>query len=218
MSKKVAVVLSGCGFLDGGEIHESVLTLLHLYKNGATPVCFAPNINQRQVTNHLTKDQMTESRNVLVESARIARCEVSPLEQLKVEDLDAVIFPGGYGAALNLSDFGLKGAGCSVEPSVAKIIQKFYAARKPIGLICIAPALGAKVLGAQGVQLTIGNDAGTAATLEKLGAKHVNKRVDEILIDETNRVVSTPAYMLAKNLAEVDLGVAKLVVQVLQMI
>lgn len=215
--KKIAVVLSGCGFLDGAEIHESVVTLLHLYKNGAEPVCFAPNVTQRQVTNHLTKDQSSETRNVLVESARIARCEVTALDKLKASDFDAVIFPGGYGAALNLCDFGVKGPDCTLEPSVEKVLKDFHAAKKPIGLICIAPALGAKAFGSLGAELTIGNDAGTASALEKLGAKHVNKRVDEIHVDEANRIVSTPAYMLAKNIFEVELGVAKLVAQVLKM-
>jgi enhancing lycopene biosynthesis protein 2 len=217
MTKKVAVVLSGCGFLDGSEIHETVVTLLHLYKNGAEPVCFAPNMNQRRVMNHLTKERSSETRNVLVEAARIARSEVSGLDKLKAADFDAVIFPGGYGAALNLCDFGVKGPDCTLEPAVENVLKDFHAAKRPIGLICIAPALGAKAFGSKGVELTIGSDPGTAGALEKLGAKHVNKRADEIHVDEINLVVSTPAYMLAKNIFEVEQGVAKLVVQVLKM-
>lgn len=217
MTKKVAVVLCGSGFLDGSEIHEAVLTLLNIYKNGAEALCYAPNLNQRTVTNHFTKDAASETRNMLVESARIARGSVRPLDQLKVADADALIFPGGYGAALNLCDLALKGADCTVDPQVARVIKDFHAAKKPIGLICIAPAIGAKVLGADKVEVTIGTDAATAQTLEKFGAKHVNKNFDEIHIDEKNRIVSTPAYMLAKNPAEVGVGVAKLVEQVLKM-
>jgi enhancing lycopene biosynthesis protein 2 len=150
-------------------------------------------MNQRRVMNHLTKEPSGEIRNVLVEAARIARSEVSGLDKLKAADFDAVIFPGGYGAALNLCDFGVKGPDCTLEPAVENVLKDFHAAKRPIGLIC------------------------TAGALEKLGAKHVNKRADEIHVDEINLVVSTPAYMLAKNIFEVEQGVAKLVVQVLKM-
>lgn len=216
MTKKIAVVLAGCGFLDGSEIHESVTTLLHIYKNGAEARCYAPNISQKTVTNHFTKDAMSESRNVLVEAARIARGDILPLTELKTGDADALIFPGGYGAALNLCDFAQKGTESTVEPQVERVIREFYAAKKPLGFICIAPSFAAKVLGPHGVELTIGTDAATAQKLERMGARHVAKKADEIHVDEKNRVVSTPAYMLAKNIAEVDAGVSKLVSQVLK--
>lgn len=213
---KIAVVLAGCGFLDGAEIHESVTTLLNLSKNGAAALCYAPNIQQKTVTNHFTRDAANETRNVLVEASRIARGEIKPLSELKVDDADAVIFPGGFGAALNLCDFAQNGENCTVEPQVERVIREFHAAKKPQGFICIAPSFAAKVLGAHQVELTIGSDTATAQKLEKMGAKHVNKKVDEIHVDEKNLVVSTPAYMLASTIAEVDAGVSKLVQQVLR--
>lgn len=216
MGKKIAIVLSGCGFLDGAEIHESVMTLYHVLRNGAEPFYFAPNRPQHHVTNHLSKDNTNESRNVLAESARIARCDIQSLDQLNVDNFDAIIFPGGFGAALNLSDFAIKGAECDIDVDVERVIKDFHNAKKPIGVICIAPVLAAKVLGKKGVQVTIGNDIETAKNIENTGAKHVVKNVDEILVDEANRVVSTPAYMLAKNILDVDAGVSKLVSKVIE--
>lgn len=215
MSKKVAVILSGCGFKDGAEIHESVLTLLHLTKAGAVPLFFAPNINQTQVTNHLTGENTSEKRNVLVESARIARGQIEDVARLDASKADALIIPGGFGAALNLCDFAIKGADCTVNADVERVIKSFFAAKKPIGFICIAPALAAKVLG--NVKLTIGSDAGTAGALKTLGATHENTAVDQITVDDVNRVVSTSAYMCAANIAEADSGISKLVAQVLKM-
>lgn len=217
MKRKIAVVLSGCGFLDGAEIHESVLTLLHIKKSGADLMCFAPDINQVQVVDHVTRQRAEGTRSVLSESARIARCDVSPLEALQARDFNAVIFPGGFGAVTHLCDFATKGAGCSVHPEAKRVVEDFFAAKKPIGAICIAPGLIASVLGKYGVSLTIGTNSATAETLEKTGAKHVNKSFDEIHVDEKNLIVTTPAYMLANNIAQVDEGVGKLVWQILKM-
>lgn len=217
MSQKIAIVLSGCGFKDGAEIHESVLTILHVVKSGATPTFFAPNIDQFKVVNHISDEEMSETRNVLVESARIARGEISDLKELKADDFDAIIFPGGYGAALNLCDFALKGPDASVNSESERVLKDFHQAKKPIGLICIAPALGAKVLGDQNIKVTIGTDEGTAGAISQTGAEHENRAVDEITIDEKNKIVSTPAYMLGQNIAEVDAGISKLVSEVLSM-
>lgn len=218
MNKTIAIILSGCGVKDGSEIHESVLTLLAVVKAGANPLFFAPNMTQTTVTNHLSAETSGEKRNVLIESARIARGDIRDLATLKISDVDAVIFPGGFGVALNLCDFAKTGANCSVHPEAARVIQEFHAAKKPIGAICIAPALIAKVLGSKNVKLTIGTDAGTAGALQKMGAHHENHSVDEICIDQANRVVSTPAYMSAKNIAEAEIGITKLINQVMRMI
>lgn len=173
MHKKVAVILSGCGVYDGAEIHESVITLLRLSQRGAEAQCFAPNIAQHHVVNHLTGEEMPESRNVLVESARIARGEVKDLREARAEDYDALIVPGGFGAAKNLSDFAINGAQCQVQPDVLALAKAFAEAGKPVGLICIAPAMAAKIYGA-GVQCTIGNDADTADALKQMGAEHID--------------------------------------------
>jgi enhancing lycopene biosynthesis protein 2 len=209
--KKIGVILSGCGVYDGAEIHESVLTLLEIQKAGAKAVCMAPNTPQMHVINHLTGKEMDESRNVLVESARIARGDIQDIAGIWASDLDALILPGGFGAAKNLCDFAVKGHQASVHPEVARLVREMSDARKPVGLICIAPAVGALVLGDKGVHLTIGNDADTAANINKLGALHVDCAVGDVVEDPNLKIISTPAYMLGQNIAEVAEGIGKLV-------
>lgn len=216
MSKKIAVILSGCGVYDGAEIHESVITLLRLDQRGAQVECFAPDVAQLHVINHLTGEEMPESRNVLVESARIARGAVKDIGQANAADFDALIVPGGFGAAKNLSNFAVEGAGCSINPQVLALAEAFAEAGKPVGLICISPALAAKIYG-PGVTCTIGNDASTAAALDKMGATHVECTVEDIVEDPARKLVSTPAYMLGKNISEVASGINKLVDRVLEL-
>ncbi|WP_449104344.1 isoprenoid biosynthesis glyoxalase ElbB [Pseudomonas veronii] len=216
MSKKIAVILSGCGVYDGAEIHESVITLLRLDQRGAQVQCFAPDIAQLHVINHLTGEEMPESRNVLVESARIARGNVKDIREANAEDFDALIVPGGFGAAKNLSNFASAGAGCSLNPQVLALAEAFAEAGKPLGLICISPALAAKIYG-PGVTCTIGNDADTAAVLDKMGAHHQACAVEDIVEDTARKLVSTPAYMLGKNISEVASGINKLVDRVLEL-
>ncbi len=216
MSKKVAVILSGSGVYDGAEIQESVITLLRLDQRGAQVQCFAPNIAQLHVINHLTGEEMPESRNVLVESARIARGNVKDIRDADVEDFDALIVPGGFGAAKNLSNFAIEGAGCTVQPEVLALAEAFAEAGKPVGLICISPALAAKIYG-PGVTCTIGNDADTAAAMNKMGATHEECAVTEIVEDKARRLVTTPAYMLAQTISEAASGINKLVDRVLEL-
>ncbi len=195
---KVAVVLSGCGVYDGSEIHEAVSVLIHLSRHGAKVSCFAPDIQQPAV-NHLTHKPEAHPRNVLVESARIARGKIDPITKLRAADFDAVVFPGGFGAAKNLCDFASKGAECAVDPEVERVVKEFHAAGKSVGMCCIAPVIAARVLGKKhhgpGVSVTIGNDAGTADAITKMGSTNVSKPVTEAWTDEKNRVVTAPAYM-----------------------
>ncbi|WP_460144159.1 isoprenoid biosynthesis glyoxalase ElbB [Pseudomonas sp. S2_A02] len=216
MSKKIAVILSGCGVYDGAEIHESVITLLRLDQRGAQVQCFAPNIAQLHVINHLTGEEMPEARNVLVESARIARGNIKDIRDASVEDFDALIVPGGFGSAKNLSNFAVEGAGCSVQPDVLALTEAFAEAGKPVGLICISPALAAKIYG-PGVTCTIGNDADTAAAMNKMGATHAECAVTDIVEDKARKLVSTPAYMLAQSISEAASGINKLVDRVLEL-
>ncbi|MCP2075149.1 UNVERIFIED_ORG: enhancing lycopene biosynthesis protein 2 [Pseudomonas lini] len=216
MSKKIAVILSGCGVYDGAEIHESVITLLRLDQRGAQVQCFAPNIAQLHVINHLSGEEMPESRNVLVESARIARGNVKDLREARAEDFDALIVPGGFGSAKNLSNFAVEGPGCSVQPEVLALAEAFAEAGKPVGLICISPALAAKIYG-PGVVCTIGNDADTAAAVVKMGGTHEECTVTDIVEDTARKLVSTPAYMLAQNISEAASGINKLVDRVLEL-
>lgn len=210
--KKVGVVLSGCGVFDGSEIHESVLTLLALERAGLKAVCMAPNIPQAHVINHLTGVQAEgEQRNVLVEAARLARGDIEDLATVRVEDVDAVILPGGFGAAKNLSRFAFEGPSAPVDPEVSRILREAFEARKPIGLMCIAPVIGAQVLGSAGIEVTIGSDPATAAAIESCGAVHVPCAVRDVHEDVARRILSTPAYMLGTTLEEVYEGIEALV-------
>ncbi|MEG1040887.1 MAG: isoprenoid biosynthesis glyoxalase ElbB [Pseudomonas sp.] len=214
--KKVAVILSGCGVFDGAEIHESVITLLRLDQRGADVQCFAPNIAQMHVVNHLTGEEMPETRNVLVESARIARGNVKDLREADAKDFDALIVPGGFGAAKNLSNFAIEGTGCTVNPDVLALAEAFAEAGKPVGLICISPALAAKIYG-PGVVCTIGNDADTSAAIVKMGGTHEECDVHDIVEDTQRKLVSTPAYMLAQSISDAASGINKLVDRVLEL-
>jgi enhancing lycopene biosynthesis protein 2 len=216
MSKKVAVILSGCGVYDGAEIYESVITLLRLDQRGAQVQCFAPDIAQLHVINHLTGEEMPEARNVLVESARIARGEVKDIREANAEDFDALIIPGGFGSAKNLSNFAIEGTGCTVQPDVLTLTEAFAEAGKPVGLICISPALAAKIYG-PGVTCTIGNDTDTATALNKMGATHKECAVSDIVEDKARKLVTTPAYMLAQSISEAASGINKLVDRVLEL-
>jgi enhancing lycopene biosynthesis protein 2 len=214
---KVAVILSGSGFLDGSEIHEAVLTLLALDRAGAEVTCLAPDIAQEGVVDHATSSRAKESRNVLVESARIARGKIVDIKDAEALLFDAVAMPGGYGAAKNLSNFAAVGANAKVEPNTAKFLRDAFRAKKPIGAWCIAPATLAAALRDERARetLTIGDDVSTAKALEALGAKHVNCRVDEVCVDETNRIVTTPAYMFDARIADVARGIDKAVAALL---
>ena len=215
MGKRVGVILSGCGVFDGTEIHEAVLTLLFLDRAGAESICAAPDINQIHVLNHLSNEEMEEKRNVLIESARIARGNVINLKTLKSDSIDALILPGGFGAAKNLSDFALKGPDATVHPEVARILREVHAVGKPIGALCIAPATVARALSEFTPGVTIGEDIGTAAAIETMGAKHHTCKVDEIYIDTRNNIITTPAYMLGPGIKDVAAGIEHLVNQVL---
>ncbi len=217
---RVAVCLSGCGVFDGSEIHEAVLTLLALDQAGAKVLCCAPNIDQTLVIDHLARSPAAgTSRNVLVESARIARGIITDLAQVKAGQIDALIFPGGFGAAKNLSNFAEKGAECSVHPEVERLAGEMLDAGKPIGAICIAPAMLARVVGRRDVhpRMTIGNDASTAAAMEKMGVHHLDCPCESCVVDEPHRIVTTPAYMLGQGPAMVFQGIRKLVDEVLRL-
>jgi enhancing lycopene biosynthesis protein 2 len=215
--KKVAVVLSGCGVYDGSEIHEAVLTLLALDRRDISYQCFAPDISQLHVVNHLTGQVAAgETRNVLIESARIARGEVRDLAQANAADFDALLVPGGFGAAKNLCDFAVSGSALQVQPDFLRFAQALHQANKPIGLICIAPTMAAKIFGA-GVECTIGSDAETAAAITTMGGKHIACPVEKAVIDKRNKLVTTPAYMLAQRIGEAAKGIDECVEAVLAM-
>lgn len=211
--KNFAVILSGCGVFDGSEIHEAVLTFLEISKAGCKLKAFAPNTIQQEVVDHLNETGNSEERNVLNESARIARSEVFDIKDLKVEDFDAIVFPGGFGVAKNLSNLAVAGKDVKIREDVEKVILDFYRAKKPIAAMCIAPALIAACLAKQGVKITatIGNKEDCENFLEIFGANAIPKTAAEIVVDEENKVITTPAYMQAKDIGEASVGIEKLV-------
>ncbi|SFC54500.1 isoprenoid biosynthesis glyoxalase ElbB [Pseudoalteromonas denitrificans] len=214
--KKIAVILSGCGVFDGSEIHEAVLTLLHIEKLGAQYQCFAPNIDQMHVINHLTGEVDKQvSRNVLIESARIARGEIKDVKELNAQEFDALILPGGFGAAKNLCDFATQGANSIMNKHVENACKQFSELRKPAAYICIAPAIIGHVY-PKGVLMTIGTDIDTAEQINQLGAKHVNCDVSDFIYDETFNVISTPAYMLANSIIEANTSIENTISKVFE--
>ncbi len=215
--KKIGVLLSGCGVYDGSEIHEAVITLLALDRHGAKSICMAPDIVQYHVVNHLTGEATGEKRNVLVESARIARGDIKDIKKMTARDMDGLILPGGVGAVKNLSNFAIKGKDADVDSEVSRLIKEMAAAGKPVGAICISPVVLANILADKKPEVTIGDDFGTAEAIEAMGGVHVSCPVDRIHVDHANKLVTTPAYMLGPAIKDVARGIEKLVDEVLKM-
>ncbi len=214
---RAAVILAGCGYLDGAEIRESVLSLLYLDQNGVNAQCFAPNIDQHHCIDHVAKNEISQTRNVLAEAARIARSDIKPLSELNVAEFDMLILPGGYGVAKNLSSLAFKGADAEVIPDYHKAIHAFFKAKKPIAAICIAPAVLSLALKNQGIQLTIGDDVGTASVIAASGNHHVNAATDQVVVDKDHRIASCSAYMREDALASVAKGIEACVKAVIGM-
>lgn len=212
--KRFAIILAGCGSKDGSEIHEATLTMLAIQKNGAMYEIFAPDLPQHHVINHITNQEMRETRNMLAESARIARGNIKPLSRFRADDFDALVIPGGYGVAKNLCDYAFRGADCTVNPEVEKAMKAMAEKGKPVGALCIAPVLLAKVFG--DIEITIGQDRGTATAVEKMGAKHVTTGHGEVVIDKKKKLFTTPCYMLDANIVQIWEGADALVKAMLQ--
>ncbi|MBE0646939.1 MAG: isoprenoid biosynthesis glyoxalase ElbB [Bacteroidales bacterium] len=212
--KKIAVILAGCGVYDGAEIHEAVLTLLAIDKQGAAYQCFAPDMNQAHVVNHLKGEESAETRNVLVESARISRGNIKPLSEYSPVTFDGLIIPGGFGAAKNLCDWAFKGDECTVNPDVEKAIQTTFAAGKPIGAMCIAPVILAKLF--DGTNLTTGQDQASGGFIEKMGNKYTNTTHGEVVIDREKKLFTTPCYMLDARISEIEAGTSNIVREMLK--
>lgn len=222
-SPQIAVVLSGCGVYDGSEIHEAVCTLLALDEAGAQYQCFAPNSWQTKTIDHFTGqvtafDGDDDNRNVLAESARIARGEIKDLAEFRAQNFDAIIFPGGMGAALNLCNSATKGPDCEVLPEVERAIEESFNHGIVIGAMCIAPTIVARILGKHKIKLTIGKEQSIANGLQKMGAQHQNCEATEVCVDIKHKIVTTPCYMLAKSIKEVAAGTRNLVAEVLELV
>jgi enhancing lycopene biosynthesis protein 2 len=217
MSKKsIAVVLSGCGVYDGAEIHESVLTLLALDQQGVDYQCFAPDVDQHHVINHLNGEEMDQRRNVLVEAARIARGDIKPLGEFSADEYDAMVFPGGFGAAKNLSSFAIDGAECTVEKSVVRAVQAMHEQGKPIAALCISPVLIARLL--PQARVTIGQDDGTAKAIEAMGGVHIKSGHGDVVVDEKLNLITSPCYMLDASISQIAEGASNTVKTLLERI
>jgi len=214
--KKFAIILSGSGVYDGAEIHEATLTMLSIMRQGGEYQCFAPDIKQHHVVNHITGEEMNESRNVLIESARIARGNIKALSEFDGKEFDALIFPGGFGAAKNLSTVAFDGANATVIPEVEKAINQMLELKKPIGALCISPAILAKVL--KGVNVTIGTDKGTAEAIETMGATHIETDHGDVVFDEDKLVFTTPCYMLDATILDIDDGATNVVKEMMKVL
>lgn len=214
--KKIAVVLAGNGVYDGAEIHESTLTLLAIARKGAQYQCFAPDVEQAHVVNHITGEEMDEKRNVLVEAARIARGDIKPLSEYKAEDFDAIIFPGGFGGAKNLCTFAFDGIDCKVNPDVEAAVRSTVVAEKPVGALCITPVFIAKILG--DVKVTIGQDEATLQAIEKMGGVHEKTSHGQIVVDEKYKVITSPCYMLDSSIDQIAEGTERVVDKILEMV
>ena len=216
--KRVGVLLSGCGVMDGSEIHEATLTLYFLDRAGAEIICMAPDKDQRDVMNHVSGESVAEKRNVMTEAARIARGKIRDVRTVRADDLDALVIPGGFGAAKNLCSFAVEGAAGKVDKDVEVLLRELHKRNKPIGALCIAPVVIAGVFGKScAPEITIGNDASTAAAIEAMGARHKTAAPDEIVVDYENRIVSTPCYMLAQSIREIGPGIEKLVAKIMEL-
>ncbi len=212
----IAVVLSGCGVYDGAEIHEAVATFLAIDRQGGAYQCYAPNIKQHHVVDHLTGKETTETRNVLVEAARIARGNIKDLKEFDVNQVDAVVFPGGFGVAKNLCTFALDGPDCTINEEVAGVVGSMVAADKPIAALCIAPALISKLL--EGAKVTIGQDAETAQAIEAMGGAHTSTMHGEVVVDQRFKLVTSPCYMLESTIGQIADGATNTVKALFELI
>lgn len=211
--KKFAIILAGCGVYDGAEIHEATLSMLAIMAQGCSYQCFATDIKQHHVINHLNGEEMNESRNVLVESARIARGDVKNITEFQATDFDALLMPGGFGVAKNLCNFAFKGSNCEVNADVEQVIKQMHEAGKPIGALCISPVLVSKVLGE--VKLTLGQDQDAIDNVEKMGSQHIKTTHGEVIVDEKNKIFTTPCYMLDANILQINEGATNIVKAIL---
>ena len=215
--KKFAVILSGCGVYDGAEIHEATLTMYSIVKAGGEYQIFAPDIMQHHVVNHITGEEMNEKRNVMIESARIARGNIKPLNELNINDFDSVIFPGGFGAAKNLSSFAFDGDNLSVNADVERVVKEAVEAKKPIGALCIAPVILAKIFNDS--KITLGNEKDPSAdAVKKIGVDYVVTKHGDVVIDEKYKLVTSPCYMLDANILQIGEGAENVIATIMSML
>lgn len=206
----IAIILSGCGNRDGSELQETLSLFLAIDRRNWHYQCFAPE-GQYSVVSHLDGSESDGQRDLLTESARIARGDIKPLSQFRPGDFDALALPGGMGAARNLSTFAFDGPAMTVRPDVEKAILDMYRLHKPILAMCIAPMVLAKVLGREGVSLTLGLENSASKVAAQLGADVQHRDVTEVCVDTRHRVYTTPAYMVGTRISEIFAGAENMI-------
>jgi enhancing lycopene biosynthesis protein 2 len=228
MSYRIGVLLSGNGVYDGSEIHESVFTLLAIDENKGEAVCMAPNIEQHHVVNHISGDEMPEKRNVMVEAARIARGAILDLADMNADKLDALVIPGGFGAAKNLTKWAFSGPDGEINAEVKRIINEFVQAKKTIVGLCMGPTVIAKALQGAGLEerLTVGSTeekspyeiAAISQGMEKTGAVAEMKTIREIAVDHKNRIITAPCYMMEGSITDVRDNIKQAIDELFEML
>lgn len=214
-NKKFAVILAGSGYIDGSEIHEATFSLYAIMSQGAEYQIFAPDVKQHHVVDHITGKEMDEERNVLVESARIARGDIKPMSEFRQEEFDALLMPGGFGVAKNLCTYAFDGADMKINPEVEKAVKDIISADKPIAGLCISPVIISKVV--DDVELTIGKDEHVAADTEKMGSRHKQTGHGEVVVDSKYKIATTPCYMLESTVLNIFDGANNVVKAVMDM-
>ncbi|MBM65721.1 MAG: isoprenoid biosynthesis protein ElbB [Myxococcales bacterium] len=218
MGKRIGFVLSGAGVFDGAELHESVLCLLALDRGDAEVIFMAPDKDQFHVVDHQSGTPAEgERRSVLSEAARLARGPVRPLAEVSADEVDAILMPGGFGAAKNLSTWAFSGAAGEVDGDLQRLLGAVHGQGKWIAACCIAPAILARVFGGDGVKVTLGTSDQDAAEVEKTGAQHERCSVEQVCIDEEHRLITTPAYMEAARIRELEPGISDMVGHLLRL-
>ncbi len=203
--KKIAVILAGCGNRDGSETHETLSVLLAMDKRDMQYQCFAP-CGEFSVYNHIEGTETGEKRNLMLEASRLCRGAIKPLCEYKADDFDALALPGGMGAAQNLSTFAFEGENMKVNTEVEKAVRLTYEAKKPIAAMCIAPMILARVLGEKHIALTLGGNCPAAECAVKFGCQHIECASHEVAVDKENKILTTPAYMVASRISEIFVG------------
>ena len=212
--KKTAIILSGCGQVDGSETHETILTILALEQHNLDWEGLAPSGLQTEVYDHYTntKENISPS-SMITEAARLVRGNITIINAVNASDYAAVIIPGGAGVIKNLSNYSTAGINFTIHPELLAFMATIVRLQIPAGFICIAPILIPKLYGNK-PKLTIGSNVELAAKIVQIGGEHCDCLANDIVIDHAQKIVSTPANMVAKNIVEVYHGIYKLVTQI----
>lgn len=225
---KIGVLLHGSGVYDGTEIQEAVLSLLAIRELGHEYICLAPDIQQHHVINHTNGEEMSERRNVLVESARIARGEIEALTLSHVDKIDALVLPGGFGTAKNFTKWAFSGPDGEIDPLVRDFLRSVIKQAKPIAALCMSPTTVAKALQDTGVKSTLSVGSNEAASpydidaisggMEVAGARVEMKTVEEVSVDVENKIVCAPCYMMEADILQIRSNIYQAVKKMIDLI